>query len=231
MLELLTDPQCLGGARHFDRARDRARHRQRRLHLHPGVALLARSGASGAADRPLARLRLSHRDAVRPDLADEADLSAVLDLRHRHFLARHHPDRRRPVPDRQGDARNPRRSRASRARTAGQNAAAQSFALVVAQLVVVDLVFSLNSIITAIGMANGHRDHDRRGGDRDGGDVRRVRPGLGLHRRASDHQDAGAGVPRADRRGAGRRGLRLPYPARLHLLRHGVRRPRSRPST
>ncbi len=36
----------------------------------------------------------------------------------------------------------------------GQNAAAQSFALVVAQLVVVDLVFSLDSIITAIGMAS-----------------------------------------------------------------------------
>ena len=43
--------------------------------------------------------------------------------------------------------------------------------------------------------------------------------GLGLHRRASDHQDAGAGVPGADRRGAGRRWLRLPHPARLHLLR------------
>ena len=36
----------------------------------------------------------------------------------------------------------------------GQNVAAQSFALVVAQLVVVDLVFSLDSIITAIGMAS-----------------------------------------------------------------------------
>ena len=36
----------------------------------------------------------------------------------------------------------------------GRNVAAQSFALVVAQLVVVDLVFSLDSIITAIGMAS-----------------------------------------------------------------------------
>src|SRR5215207_10609846 len=36
----------------------------------------------------------------------------------------------------------------------GQNVAAQSFTLVVAQLVVVDLVFSLDSIITAIGMAS-----------------------------------------------------------------------------
>ena len=53
-------------------------------------------------------------------------------------------------------------------RMADASAAAQSFALVVAQLVVVDLVFSLDSIITAIGMAKRHRDHDRRGGDRDG---------------------------------------------------------------
>jgi predicted tellurium resistance membrane protein TerC len=36
----------------------------------------------------------------------------------------------------------------------GRNVAVQSFALVVAQLVVVDLVFSLDSIITAIGMAS-----------------------------------------------------------------------------
>jgi predicted tellurium resistance membrane protein TerC len=38
--------------------------------------------------------------------------------------------------------------------TGGRNVAVQSFALVVAQLVVVDLVFSLDSIITAIGMAS-----------------------------------------------------------------------------
>ena len=37
---------------------------------------------------------------------------------------------------------------------ADANVAVQSFALVVAQLVVVDLVFSLDSIITAIGMAS-----------------------------------------------------------------------------
>jgi predicted tellurium resistance membrane protein TerC len=36
----------------------------------------------------------------------------------------------------------------------GRNVAVQSFALVIAQLVAVDLVFSLDSIITAIGMAS-----------------------------------------------------------------------------
>ncbi len=41
----------------------------------------------------------------------------------------------------------------------------------------VDLVFSLDSIITAIGMVAAHRDHDRRRGHRDAGDVRRLRSG------------------------------------------------------
>ena len=45
-----------------------------------------------------------HRHAVRPDLPDEADGAVVLDVRDGDFLARHHPDRRRIVPDRQGDA-------------------------------------------------------------------------------------------------------------------------------
>jgi predicted tellurium resistance membrane protein TerC len=99
----------------------------------------------------------------------------------------------------------------------------QSFALVVAQLVAIDLVFSLDSIVTAIGMA---QDIEvmvwpRAGDDRD---VSRLRPGHRLRRRAPDHQDAGAGVPAADRHGAGGRRLRLPHSARLHLFRHGVRR-------
>ena len=47
--------------------------------------------------------------------------------------------------------------------TAGPGAVAQSFFIVVLQLIAVDLIFSLNSIITAIGMVERHRDHDRRG--------------------------------------------------------------------
>ena len=35
--------------------------------------------------------------------------------------------------------------------------------IVVLQLIAVDLIFSLDSIITAIGMVAGHRDHDRGG--------------------------------------------------------------------
>ena len=76
-------------------------------------------------------------------------------LRDGHIGARHHPDRRRPVPHRQGDARNPRRDRGARRSRAGDDdaAAGKAFLWVVTQLALVDLVFSLNSIITAIGMA------------------------------------------------------------------------------
>src|SRR6266702_1067576 len=44
----------------------------------------------------------------------------VNDPRPRHFLARHHPDRRRPVPDRQDDLRHPRRGRGARQRARGR---------------------------------------------------------------------------------------------------------------
>ena len=100
--------------------------------------------------------------------------------------------------------------------------ATQSFFLVVLQLIAVDLIFSLDSIITAIGMAQ---------------DIEIMitavclamivmyvasGPVVGVHRRASDHQDAGARLPGADRNGACRRRLRGSRSARLHLLRHGV---------
>ena len=95
----------------------------------------------------------------------------------------------------------------------------------------IDLVFSIDSIITAIGLAD---------------DIEimiaavviamvvmyfAAGPGRRLHQAASDHQDAGAVIPAADRRRAGRRRLPLPHPARLYLLRHGALRRWSRCST
>lgn len=98
----------------------------------------------------------------------------------------------------------------------------RAFFWVIVQIVVVDLVFSIDSIITAIGMAQ---------------DIEIMvaavliamavmyvsfRSGGAIRLRAPDHQDAGAGVPGADRRGAGGRWFRVPHPARLHLLRNPV---------
>ena len=95
---------------------------------------------------------------------------------------------------------------------------ASAFFWVIIQIIVIDLVFSLDSIITAIGMAE----------DLEimiaavviacfvmyvsSGPVAQIRRG------ASDHQDAGAGVPGADRRGAGGGRIQIPHSARLHLF-------------
>ncbi len=104
----------------------------------------------------------------------------------------------------------------------GQPGGRNAFFWVIAQIIVIDLVFSLDSIITAIGMASElaimiaavviacivmYASS---------GPVSRF---VAEH---PDHQNAGAGVSGADRRGAGRRWLRVPHPARLHLLRHRV---------
>ena len=75
----------------------------------------------------------------------------LLRPRARLLLARPHPDRRRRLPPLQGDARDPPRVRARGAtltRTTGN-----AFTAVIAQIAIIDIVFSIDSIITAIGMA------------------------------------------------------------------------------
>ncbi len=120
----------------------------------------------------------------------------------------------------QGDPRNSCRGRGAPQAEADDQPKASAFFWVIMQIIVIDMVFSLDSIITAIGMAQ----------DIEimvaavviacvvmyvsSGPVARVR------RRSSDHQDAGAGVPGADRRGAGGGRIQIPHPARLYLLRH-----------
>ena len=73
-------------------------------------------------------------------------------LRSGDFLARHDPDRRRALPARQGHARDPWRDRArGEERTAPR---AESFAAIIVQIVLIDMVFSVNSILTAVGMVD-----------------------------------------------------------------------------
>ena len=97
--------------------------------------------------------------------------------------------------------------------------AASSLVAVVAQIMVIDIVFSLDSVITAVGMVSevqimiaanvvALRDHARRGH----ADQRLRRP-------SPDDQDARAVVPGADRHEPGRRRARAPHPEGLHLLR------------
>jgi len=94
-----------------------------------------------------------------------------------------------------------------------------AFMWVIAQIIVIDLVFSLDSIITAIGMA---QDLEIM--------IAAVVIAVGVMYVSSKpvaafvadihHHDAGAGLPGADRRRAGRRRLQVSHPALLHLRRH-----------
>ena len=106
----------------------------------------------------------------------------------------------------------------------GADAVADTMTSAILQIAVIDLVFSVDSIITAVGMA----DHIEVM-------IAAVavailvmyfasEPVAALHRAPSHHQDAGAVLLAADRRGAGRRRHAFPHPARLYLLRHGLRR-------
>ncbi len=68
----------------------------------------------------------------------------------------------------------------------------------------------------------GSRHHDRSCHHRLSHHVPVLRPGRAIRGGASDHQDAGAGVPGADRGCAGRGRIQISHPARLHLFRHRV---------
>ena len=97
-----------------------------------------------------------------------------------------------------------------------------NYAAVVAQIAIINLVFSIDSIVTAVGMANEIW-------------IMAVAvilsmmvlmfasgPGRHLRRGASDREDPGAGLSDHDRHGAGRRQLRRARAQGLHLHRHGV---------
>ncbi len=99
---------------------------------------------------------------------------------------------------------------------------APSFASVIVQISLLDIVFSLDSVITAVGMA------------KDLGVMitavivavlimlRLGRPDQRLRQPPPDGEDAGAQLPAADRHVADRRRARVPHPEGLRLLRDGL---------
>ena len=74
-----------------------------------------------------------------------------------------------------------------------------SFGMVIAQIAVIDIVFSLDSVIAAVGMAQPDHDHGRGDPARGRRDAAGGDPARPFHRAQPDHQDAGAGVHRAGR--------------------------------
>ena len=93
----------MGGAPDTHRARDRARHRQRRLHFASRRAARSSIEPACTANRAAAGFRLSDCHAVRVNGAGAIARTHRHHLRQRDFLARHYPDRRRPFSHRQGD--------------------------------------------------------------------------------------------------------------------------------
>ena len=99
---------------------------------------------------------------------------------------------------------------------------AASFAGVIVQILLLDIVFSLDSVITAVGMAEDVAVMIAGGGHRRRRDAGLVGRDQRVRRAAPDGEDAGAQLPAADRRVADRRGLRPAHPEGLHLLRDGL---------
>ena len=151
---MLTDPQVWLAFADADGARDRPRHRQHHFHFDPGRP--AAEGSSSTRGRTIGlALAMLTRILLLLSITWVMGLSAraVHGRRPRHFGARPDPDRRRPVPAREehaGDSQQPRR-RGAAARGA---AARATFLSVITQIAIIDIVFSLDSVITAVGMAD-----------------------------------------------------------------------------
>jgi hypothetical protein len=97
-----------------------------------------------------------------------------------------------------------------------------TFTSVILQIMVIDLVFSLDSIITAVGMVDDVRVMIAAVIASVGPDDAVRRADRPLRVGPPDHQDAGTVLSRRGRRGAGGRRLRIPRAQGLCLLRHGV---------
>ena len=97
-----------------------------------------------------------------------------------------------------------------------------NFTAVVVQIALINLVFSIDSIVTAVGMANEILGDGR---CRDPVDDRahgRLGPGRLVRRGASDRQDPRPRLPDHDRHGLGRRRVRSPRAEGLYLYRHDL---------
>jgi predicted tellurium resistance membrane protein TerC len=142
----------MGRALDANCARNRSRYRQRHLHFRPRRA--ARSGVEPPrpASRTSARTNPAYRVAVWAHSAGAAALSGRDHRRQRDFLARYHSDRRRPFPDPKATFEIHREIEG--VAPTRKSSGADSLLFVIVQIGVIDLVFSIDSVITAIGMVS-----------------------------------------------------------------------------
>ena len=202
-------------------ARDRAGHRQHRVHLDPRRQAARRPAGEGATRRPRCRADHAHRPAVLALVHHRADRS-----RSSTSAATRSPAAisccssvacscsRRPRS---------RSTRCSRARRATRRRRDRdSFAGTIIQIGLLDIVFSLDSVITAVGLAEDLIVMVAGGRDRGPRHARLVARDQQLRAPPPDREDAGALVPAADRHVAGRRRLGPPHRQGIHLLRDGL---------
>ena len=99
---------------------------------------------------------------------------------------------------------------------------APSLAAVIGQIMLLDIVFSLDSVITAVGMADDLSVMVAAVVIAVGIMLFAARPVSEFVDSASDREGAGAQLPAADRLLADRRRIRRAHPEGLHLLRDGL---------
>src|SRR3984885_13651516 len=149
---VVMEHRSLGCAVDADGARDRSRHRQRDLYFRYRLQHSAGAGQARASDRAGAGADISNPAAQPSGLADRPDRSRPDREGLCIFVGRHHPDRGRALSDRQATHEIHQEVEAQEDGPAGASHKA-AFFLVIVEIIIIDIVFSLDSIITAIGMA------------------------------------------------------------------------------
>ena len=156
MIELLTDPQAWLAFVNADGARDRARHRQHHLHLDPGGPAATRAATAAARIIGLALAMLTRiAAAVLHRVGDGACVPDLFSVFGPELLRpRPHPDRRRPVPAGQEHASRSTRALEGQSGRAHAGVSAPISWRDLVQIAIIDIVFSLDSVITAVGSAD-----------------------------------------------------------------------------
>ena len=163
----------------------------------------------------------AHPAAAVDCLDHPADGAALLYPGRAHLRTGSHPDRRRTVSAREGD--DSKFTSGWRAKKAtARRECAPSFGAVITQITVLDIVFSLDSVITAVGMADDIAIMVTAVVLSVGVMMFSAGPISAFVESPSDGQSAGAVVPAADWRFAGRRRPRHAHPEGLHLLCDGL---------
>src|SRR3569833_1819463 len=137
-----------------DRFGNRAGHRQYHLHLDTRGQAAAGAARPRAAARSLARDGHAHTVAAVVGGGDGAGRSLVQRGGPRYLGTRSDLAGRRSLPVMEERARNPCGAGRRRGKPTAAGVAKVSFGAILVQIAIIDIVFSLDSVITAVGMVD-----------------------------------------------------------------------------